>query len=88
MVEFVSYDGEYPNLCSGNLVLKIDGKIVHFPKYCMHSGGSVSFTNDWDEIIDHGEWLVDVPDKYKKYEKEINYIINANVRYGCCGGCV
>lgn len=24
-VEFVSYNGEYPNLCSGVLVLKIDG---------------------------------------------------------------
>lgn len=24
-IEFVSYDGEYPNLCSGTLTVKIDG---------------------------------------------------------------
>ena len=27
-VEFVSYSGRYPNLCSGTLVLRIDGKTV------------------------------------------------------------
>lgn len=30
MIEFVSYNGEYPNLCSGKLVVKIDGKEVSF----------------------------------------------------------
>lgn len=27
MIEFVSYDGKYPNLCSGQLVLKINGQV-------------------------------------------------------------
>lgn len=31
MVEFVSYDGEYPNLCSGTLMLSIDGEPWNFP---------------------------------------------------------
>lgn len=25
MIEFISYDGEYPNLCSGLLLVRIDG---------------------------------------------------------------
>ena len=29
-IEFVSYTGEYPNLCNGILTLKIDNKIVKF----------------------------------------------------------
>ena len=29
-IEFVSYNGAYPNLCSGKLTVKIDGKEVSF----------------------------------------------------------
>ena len=29
-VEFISYTGRYPNLCSGILTLRIDGKEVTF----------------------------------------------------------
>jgi hypothetical protein len=29
-IEFVSYNGAYPNLCRGKLVVKIDGKEVSF----------------------------------------------------------
>lgn len=43
MVEFISYNGDFPNLCSGTLVLRIDGEEVTFPKHCMRSNGSVYF---------------------------------------------
>lgn len=46
MVEFVSYTGEYPNLCSGILTVKIDGEIVKLPPFCMCSGGSVHFDSE------------------------------------------
>lgn len=29
-IKFISYTGEYPNLCRGVLTLKIDGKILRF----------------------------------------------------------
>lgn len=54
MVEFVSYDGRFPNLCSGTLVLKIDGVERTMPQYCMSSGGSVWFDNDWGEHVESG----------------------------------
>lgn len=37
-----------------------------------------------------GQWEIDVndiPEQYKKYAAEIDDVFNANVRYGCCGGC-
>lgn len=35
-IEFVSYSGEYPNLCSGKLVVKIDDKEVSFGRITKH----------------------------------------------------
>jgi len=88
-IEFVSYDGAYPNLCSGTLVLKIDGKEVTFPNYCMSSGGSVWFDEDWGEHIEDGPWtLSDIPAEYAHLKAEIEDVINDNVSEGCCGGCI
>lgn len=87
MIEFVSYDGRYPNLCRGTLVLRIDGELVCL-NHCLVSGGCVAFNDDWDEIVEQGEWSVDVPEEYKKYEGEITTLVNENIEYGCCGGCV
>lgn len=35
MIKFISYDGKYPNFCSGTLILEVDGK-----KRALCSGGS------------------------------------------------
>ena len=88
MVEFISYNGCYPNLCSGLLVLSIDGQAVEFPDYCMHSGGSVWFDGDWDEHVEYGSWSVDVPEEYEHLKDEIEECVNNNVSWGCCGGCI
>lgn len=88
MIEFVSYDGRFLNLCSGTLVLKIDGVERIFPKYCMSSGDSVSFDSNWCEHVESGAWSVDVPDDLIDYKQEIEDCVNANIPFGCCGGCV
>lgn len=85
MVKFVSYDGKYPNLCSGTLILSIDGEIV---ECYMRSGGTVWFDNEWNEHIECGKWSVDVPEKYEYMRNEIEDCVNSNVEWGCCGGCV
>lgn len=87
-VEFVSYDGEYPNLCSGTLVLKINGEEVEFPKYCMHSGGRVYCDDGWNFCTEEGPWTVDVPIGYRAYQTEIENVVNEEVPWGCCGGCI
>ena len=87
-VEFVSYDGKYPNLCSGTLVLRIDGTVITMPEHCMCSGGNVWFDEDWNEHVTSGEWGVDVPAFLAEYAEDITACVNANVPNGCCGGCV
>lgn len=101
-VKFVSYTGKYPNLCSGDLTLKIDNEIATFgygfeskdkPKYdkFWSSGGGVSFDEDWNAYVGQGRWCIDVnrlPERFRKYAMEIDEMFNDNVEYGCCGGCV
>lgn len=88
MIEFVSYNGKWPNLCSGTLVLKINGEEKVLPDCCMCSGGSVTFDADWNETVTQGPWTVDVPDELLDYKEEIEKCVNNNVPWGCCGGCV
>lgn len=88
MVEFVSYDGDFPNLCSGTLVLRIDGEEVTFPKHCMRSNGSVYFDEHWDGYVEQGEQSVVVPEQYVDIKDEIERCVNENVEHGCCGGCL
>lgn len=89
-LEFVSYNGDYPNLCSGELKMKLDGKIIVFPTYCLSSGGSVSFDKDWNEEVEQGDWTIrefpkGFPEELKEYATEL---VNQNIPQGCCGGCV
>lgn len=86
MIEFVSYAGRYPNLCRGTLVLRINGELAYFNN-CLVSGGCVGF-NGFTEIVEQGKWSVNVPEEYKKYEEEITTVVNENIEYGCCGGCI
>lgn len=95
-VEFVSYSGAYPNLCSGTLILRIDGKEVSFGdsgkyKEFWSPVGQCYFTEDWNPVIKEGGWQVndsDLPEKYQDYYYEIAAIINANMPRSCCGGCL
>lgn len=101
-VKFISYTGRYPNLCNGVLTLEIDGNECrfghsfsnwrnwktdgNFNKF-WHSGGGI--TSDYSTY--EGEWEIDVqelPEQFKQYAAEIDEVFNANVPYGCCGGCI
>ena len=101
-LEFVSYTGEYPNLCRGVLTVKIDGKMVTFgndgwkqekesyPTF-WKSGGSWGFDDEWNEFVFQGEWELQDEDRLgdlKHLAKPLIDLFNANVPFGCCGGCI
>ena len=90
-VKFISYDGKYPNLCAGVLVLEVDGIKYEFEKHCMSSGGSCGFTNHYQDSYCHtGEWSIKRwPDNFPEaLAREAVDVVNDNVRLGCCGGCL
>ena len=102
-VEFVSYTGKYPHLCSGVLTVKINGEEVKFGtettpdgeqkkynKVFWASGGRCYFDNAKD-YIEEGKWetiAVFIPEQYRQYASELEEVLNTNVPHGCCGGCL
>jgi len=89
-LKFIGYNGEYPNLCSGILIMELDGKEITFPYSCLQSGGSIWFDEEGFEHIEKGEWSIsqfpkNFSKELKNYAKEL---VNKNIEYGCCGGCV
>ena len=90
MVKFISYDGKYPNLCSGVLTLNINGQIVKFGNsyrfkeedpeieyYSIfwYSGGEVGFDNfPRDEYIETKGWDFEYEDFPEKYVKYFDEI--------------
>lgn len=102
MVKFISYTGKFPNLCSGILTLEVNDRIYVFGQTYNNpnnlnsfwlSGGSCGFAGPGysNEYVDRDAWKIDVdslPEELKLYAKEIAEVFNANVHYGCCGGCL
>ena len=86
MIEFISYDGQYPCLCGGTLTLKVNDIIRTDFRLC--SGGDVWFDDEWEEHISEGKWLVEVPEDLEYLKEEIEEIVNDSVEWGCCGGCI
>lgn len=108
-VKFISYTGEYPNLCSGVLTLEIDGKQYKFghdysrchyhtdiEKWVQEDEdpNNPNFNSFWTSgghVTRRGEWQIDVnelPEQFWDVATEIDAVINENIPYGCCGGCI
>ena len=88
-IALVCYDGSYPNLCSGTLIVATNGKVFTFPRHSLMSGGSVTFDENWGET-NIGDWEVrEWPDDYPEDLKDDTIqMINAEIPQGCCGGCL
>jgi len=87
----IKYDGAYPNLCSGQLIVYVGVRKYVFPDYCMSSGGSagVDFST-MDDYCTSGPWTIrEWPKRFpKEYKKDVLDAVNNEIRHGCCGGCI
>jgi len=86
----LSYDGQYPNLCSGTLIVTIGSTEWVFPSHCLSSGGRVTFDENWSENVEQGEWTINQwPEGFPENLKYIvEQKVNEEIPWGCCGGCV
>lgn len=75
----------------GHQQLKKNGK-QYSMKHVLESGGSCGFNKDYSEsYINKGEWLIVetyLPKELQDDVEELTYLVNKNVPYGCCGGCL
>lgn len=93
-----------PNLCSGELILKVDDVLEHFrsgyraseelhkhPSFWM-TGGDCGFNGDYSEAyVNEAPWIIDsdyLPEYLKPFAGEIEELFNNNVPHGRCGGCL
>ena len=85
----LTYDGYWPNSCSGNLIVTIDEMTYHLGN-CLCSGGSVWFDEEWCEHVESGPWSINEwPDNFpKEYQQQVIDAVNLEIGWGCCGGCV
>lgn len=101
-IEFVSYTGKFPNLCTGDLTLRIDGEDVVFdnksnPRFWTSGGRCYMTHEDYGDYVYRDKWeLIDVEhleDLDPKYIDMLDDMLdvmntNNNTQYGCCGGCL
>jgi hypothetical protein len=83
----VEYDGAYPNLCSGHLVVTIDGKRWEFSSRALSSGGGT----DWRSgRVTRGPWTIyEWPEGFPGHLQLLTVeAVNEQVEQGCCGGCL
>lgn len=85
-IKFVSYDGEFPNLCSGTLVLEVDG-VERSVNNALLSTGCINWK---DDTVTEGDWVLSAhaPQWMWDRKEEVLAVVNANARKGCCGGCI
>lgn len=101
-IKFVSYNGAYPCLCHGDLVVEVTGTIVGegwtaqvthervTVPVILQSAGSWWFDEETGEVrIKRCPWagIQRLPSWLQPYEENILTDLNKKVEHGCCGGC-
>lgn len=85
VIKFIEYTGVYPHLCTGCLVIEVNGDRYSLINILSSGGG---FDAEYEAVM--GPWQIDkeaLPAELRPLVKKITKLINKNVPFGCCGGC-
>lgn len=86
----VTYDGEYPNLCSGTLTIRINGEEVYNKKRCCEPLGCEVYVDDNNlEHVNKGT-LLWKENEAKQFSEELQDTVKKKLQLFdcCCGGCI
>lgn len=85
----IKYDGKFPNLCVGNLLVTVDDQQWDFGTFALYSGGNVLYTDKGKWEIKKDEWAIRWPTDFpNRFKKAVAQKINETIEHGCCGGCL
>lgn len=85
-IKFHSYDGKYPHLCIGTLKLQIGDEIREYDDLIISRG----YVTPEGEVV-RMPWEIheEVLEKdIRGWAKYIRDLVNKNIDWGCCGGCI
>lgn len=67
----------------------VDGQYYDFGDHCLHSGGYVTFDDEWNEEVGEGDWVISFPNNFpEEYKSAVYDKVNEEIPHGCCGGCI
>ena len=75
----------------GHLKVYIDDTLWDFGKYCLFSAGAVmGGSPEWGFVVIAGQWAInDWPEGFPEHMKDVVLsAVNAEIPWGCCGGCI
>jgi len=88
-LEFISYDGKFPNLCRGKLLIRLHGQQWGLR---LKSGGVARSYGDNVEHIVQGPWQLEedlLPDDFPRdLIPAVLLLVEKRVPRGCCAGCL
>ncbi len=88
-LEFISYDGSFPNLCRGDFIINLYGR-----KWLLKlkTGGSATCYGGAAEHITRAPWQLYedyIPDDFPRdLIPAVLLLAEKHVPQGCCGGCI
>ena len=85
-VKFISYDGKYPNLCRGKLIVEIEGKRVEFESYgdevegtypaFWETGGYITTNRKWHMTAHEAPWELNNVYNFNEDNKYPDFIMD------------